>query len=229
RCSAKTAQNRRCSQAVDTHNALSYPTRSRLPHFCGRHLDELVRPTHFLSPKTGWRVAFSGTASDYIPTYLDQRTQLLLRMEMMRDLSPTEEAGFIYCLKLSLPRSESDHVGRTNDVYRRLREWRTRCRSSRPALLGYIQTSKAHLLERLVQLELYDMTANVPYIHVRFPDVSGGLRMGAQFERSPCKDCHARHQEIFHLPRRRGSIGTEWALIVWPMVERYKDYIENHR
>ena len=63
RCAGRTAHSQRCPHRVDTRDALVYPTRSRLPHFCPRHLDDLLRPTPFTSRTTGAQVAFEGTYS----------------------------------------------------------------------------------------------------------------------------------------------------------------------
>lgn len=118
-CSGRTARNRRCHTLLHTRNSLSYPARPRLSHFCRRHLNDLLRNSHFISRKTQLPVAYSGAfilgipylsltyvrEADYVPAYLDKRTQALLRQEMFRTLSRVEKPGHIYALKLHLPRS----------------------------------------------------------------------------------------------------------------------------
>ncbi|KAG8895207.1 hypothetical protein FRB99_000709, partial [Tulasnella sp. 403] len=118
--------------------------------------------------------------------YLQRDTKAVLRVEMERPLSESEEDGYIYCFNLRDPKQPDVvhlKVGRTTNVAKRIDEWTKSCGSKEPIprgfypggddnsaslLLGRIVTGttvkNTHRLERLILLELADLATYKPYL-----------------------------------------------------------------
>ncbi|KAI1784428.1 hypothetical protein LXA43DRAFT_901664, partial [Ganoderma leucocontextum] len=156
----------------------------------------------------------------FIPRGLELRTQAVLRHLMYKAMSDFDGLGYIYALEL-MDNAHPDLIriklGRTNDVARRFWEHRRRCPSSNQVLLGHTGlVPYCDRLECLIHVELTDRAAQ------SYPPARTAPR-------TRCTDCNSVHMEIFTFRRLHGRYyGSEWPLIVRPIVQRWAHFISLH-
>ncbi|THU83895.1 hypothetical protein K435DRAFT_688687 [Dendrothele bispora CBS 962.96] len=116
-----------------------------------------------------------------------------------KPISPADEAGLIYCFKITDDATANDtsflfKIGRTRrPIEERQKEWDKRCSSNDHQWYDPVRVSYCHRIERLVHLSL---------------DSAGIERV-----RDMCPDCHVRHVEIFRL-----SDENAWNTIIEPLI-----------
>ncbi|RUS14631.1 hypothetical protein BC937DRAFT_93532, partial [Endogone sp. FLAS-F59071] len=110
--------------------------------YCHHHRPEGVREKLvFVDPKVTLV-----HVDDWINKNLSERTQKLLRMEMERPISQSDEPGFIYAYHFVDDQSSSTDtyslykVGRTTNIHRRMYEWNQKCGYT-PKLIEYFPSS----------------------------------------------------------------------------------------
>ncbi|KAI1783019.1 hypothetical protein LXA43DRAFT_904424, partial [Ganoderma leucocontextum] len=165
----------------------------------------------------------------FIPSHLEARTQVLLRMAMQSRPAASDGTGYIYALKLvdtAHPDIVRIKVGRSVHVCRRISEHRRRCPSFKPRLLGTyppathgiypIGVRYSHLLERLVHLELTDLAAQSNPAH-------------RKATRPRCQDCGSRHVEIFTFKRMPGTpVDWHWQHVIRAAFQRWGRFVTEH-
>ncbi|CAG8470088.1 hypothetical protein C2G38_2221945 [Gigaspora rosea] len=115
--------------------------------------------------------------SDYIRKDLPDQTKNLLRLEMEKDISTSDEAGFIYMFTIVNSQNKSKQyfkIGRGKDVEKRLKQWEKKC-SYNANLLEKFKCKYTHRVERLIHLELSNIKVSLP----------------------PCSGCKEIHKEWF--------------------------------
>lgn len=168
RCSGTTRQKIRCSLPVKklAENSRGCPDATgELRYYCHHHRIHKLAHVAFSAPNQKI-VKYAGESVcafllipeltsilDWVPAYLQEETQLLLRQEMSRPLSESDEPGYIYAFEiggrvlfhmcaLSIvhhikildcddPHTMHLKVGRTVQITKRLDKWAKQC-SSRP-------------------------------------------------------------------------------------------------
>ncbi|KAL4065266.1 hypothetical protein J3A83DRAFT_4100116 [Scleroderma citrinum] len=97
-----------------------------------------------------------------------------------------------------------------------------------------------HRVERLVHLELGDLSLYAPYLEPDWPDVadsdqspSTASSVLSSAKRAPdhwCADCNIRHVEIFSFRRPENGRykGREWDLIVKPVIEKWGKFVKEY-
>ncbi|KIM79370.1 hypothetical protein PILCRDRAFT_10497 [Piloderma croceum F 1598] len=146
-------------------------------------LDLLGPPSYRLPSMEAW-----------IPDYLDTGTKIALREAMKMAPSCKDTWGYVYACDLQGPNGPDPDkvrikVGSSNNVVRRLREWRKQCYTTGHVLLGHwpaglddegCHSEAAKLMypgrkgpfcrrvERLVHLELADLVVHGQYHHPDF-------------------------------------------------------------
>jgi hypothetical protein len=181
--------------AVPLAKQLSSDDDEPLERFCPAHSDQIKQDkTFIINHKTG-------EYKDYIPDYLSSETQVALRLEMQKTVSPADKPGYIYTFQIIDPSTPSLvhlKVGRTSNVSRRINQWGKQCGSREQILRGFwpgtvdqdvdadadgVDLVKGRIragaagpyvarLERLVHLELADLVANSPYLEAGWPKTS---------------------------------------------------------
>ncbi|KAL5528975.1 hypothetical protein ACEPAG_4949 [Sanghuangporus baumii] len=129
--------------------------------------------------------------SDFIPGYLQWETQLVLRREMTKPVSESDEYGYVYAYLIEdedMPFILRIKIGRTVDVQARLNTWKRVCGKTNLKLVGWYpgniedenlganlsrknhfkpgeRGKYCHRLERLVHIELADLVMHTPYLN----------------------------------------------------------------
>ncbi|KAF7971326.1 hypothetical protein HWV62_21414 [Athelia sp. TMB] len=105
--------------------------------FCGQHKKIQLKNLGFYSRKVaGHYIDFT----DWIPDYLEQDTQLALRVEMEKGSSNNDTSGYIYTYEIRDPTSLDKvqfKVGRTVNLVKRLDQWEKQCSSKEQILRGW--------------------------------------------------------------------------------------------
>ncbi|KAI5992156.1 hypothetical protein EDD15DRAFT_2168373 [Pisolithus albus] len=265
RCAGTTEANEQCSRTVKlppTHAMLDPMPAT----YCYQHGN--MKETGFYVTGVG-RADRYVEFKDYVPEYLRGATQLALKEEMARAPSESDCPGYIYALEVRDP--STTHllqlkVGRTVSVNRRLDQWDKQCGLRQQVLRGwwpgtieldsdsgtngsllgaYLKAGDpsplCHRLERLVHIELTDLSLYAPYLEPEWPQtnnseqslsVAGSLSNGpsAVQRAGHCKDCGVVHREIFSFRRPNGGKyqGREWEDIVKPVIEKWGRFIKEY-
>ncbi|EIN08043.1 hypothetical protein PUNSTDRAFT_88830 [Punctularia strigosozonata HHB-11173 SS5] len=257
-CSGQTKAGRRCTRQVKIPMSvarLDEDEDEAVEIFCFQHSKELMGQSGFYARQNGEWVEYK----DWIPNYLSQDTQVALRIEMEKARSLSDQAGYIYTFEIRDKKTPSHihlKVGRAVNLTKRIDEWGKQCKSKEPILRGWWPGSveednssllkgrvKAgdkgpccHRLERLVHLELTDLTLNKPYLHPNFPNQAptpGNGRTNSNSTASGkkadarCEDCGQRHKEIFTFERPQIGpyVGKEWEKLVLPVIEKWGGFV----
>ncbi|KAJ8473449.1 hypothetical protein ONZ45_g16290 [Pleurotus djamor] len=194
---------------------------------------------------------------DWIPKYLHKDTQAALRVEMEKPISASDGPGYIYAFEIRDPRTEKLRikVGRAVNVVKRIYQWEKQCKthehvlrgfypdfeennaSKKPSsrLKGLIQLGPpaawCHRLERLIHLELADLTSRRSYLDPAWPDVTTSAASpqidGTKSASSSCIDCGQAHMEIFDFARPKHSKlkNKEWETLVLPVIQKWGRFI----
>jgi len=231
-----------------------------IERFCFQHTKELLLPTGFYSraQPTEW-IKFE----DWIPDYLTPETKAALRVEMEKPSSDKDEPGYIYTYEIRKgPNQVLLKVGRAVNLVKRIDEWSKQCGSKEVILRGWwpgtveedtslikgrVKAGEkgkyCHRLERLVHLELADLSLNGQYLTPAFFDTtpsapspgaddtlkSPSKGKMAKIARETCPDCGTVHKEIFTFSRvKTGKLkGREWEGIVKPIIEKWGGFVEH--
>jgi len=125
-CSGVTKAGKRCARMVKTTPALSGfgsddGDSPSIPRFCHQHTKELLGPSGFYGRKTGEWVNFE----EWIPPYLQQETQVSLRVEMEKAHSQSDVPGYIYTFEIREGQTETIKlkVGRAVNIVKRIDQW----------------------------------------------------------------------------------------------------------
>lgn len=151
--------------------------------------------------------------------------------------------------------SDSSHiqlkVGRAVKLTKRIDEWSKQCGSKEQVLRGFwpggvepddgslmkgrVRAGEkglwCHRVERLVHLELADLSVNAPYLDPDFPNSKAKdtpARNETTSRREPCPDCNKMHKEIFTFTRPTSGPykGREWEALVKPVIEKWGSFVE---
>ncbi|KAF9534088.1 hypothetical protein CPB83DRAFT_748294, partial [Crepidotus variabilis] len=248
-CRGITRKGRKCKKSVK-----NFGLDGRVV-YCKYHGRQKVRPELEGASILLFNHTRSECFAEWIPKYLRGETRKRLQQEMIKPSSRSDSPGYIYVLELAPDDTNfvKFKVGRSNDVGRRLREWRRQCPSTIPVLKGFFPgdlsedgfSSMAkltmpgpsgplcHRLERLIHIELTDLVSNPAYLDQSWPQVDRPRVLdvvNSQRASAPCLDCGHCHQEIFRLRRWRNDKreGMEWNLIIIPLLERWGKYVEQY-
>ncbi|KAG6379199.1 hypothetical protein JVT61DRAFT_11643 [Boletus reticuloceps] len=230
-CGGTTKTGKQCSRQVKlpaTHSHLD-PTPVL---YCHQHKEVMITAqTGFYVRNAGNPDRFV-EFSHYIPKYLQVDTQLALRVEMEKATSPADVPGYIYTFEIRDPKRPDViqlKVGRAVNLVKRLDQWDKQCgskiqipRGSWPGtvedddgtggslLKGNIKPGEpgpfCHRVERLVHIELTDLSLHVPYLNPGWPNNTSDPSSGAGTttilkkttpKETTCLDCGAVHREIF--------------------------------
>lgn len=82
--------------------------------------------------------------------------------------------------------------------------------------------------ERLVHLELADITHTNVHLDESWPHVTCPTTPQIQKSKPPCDVCGTRHREIFSFTQRKGSSRNEWEDIVKPVIAKWGHFVENY-
>ncbi|KAG8970852.1 hypothetical protein FRC03_000069 [Tulasnella sp. 419] len=269
---AKTT-GKRCTRLVKAPPPISFlAPEDQTPRFCYQHAGEILKVTGFHSRVTGIYVEFD----NWIPEHLQPDTKVLLRSEMEKPISAADEDGYIYCFELRDPKTPHHvhlKVGRAVNLNKRIDQWTKSCESKEPILRGWfpgpddedltqvsllkgvVKAGKkgkhCHRLERLIHLELADLSLHNAHLKLGFqagkpssrpkkkkagddvlpttPTKATPKKSGLQ-ERKPCTDCGAVHKEIFTFKRFNDSElkNREWENVVHPVIERWGEFVERY-
>ncbi|TBU45851.1 hypothetical protein BD309DRAFT_989230 [Dichomitus squalens] len=249
-CSGITKADKRCTRMVPVSVPLARLNGEDLPHYCHQHLKAAFSDKKFYSHKDPSVEVYYDA---WIPEYLQEDTQDLLREEMRLKHSPADVEGYIYAFEIDDPANPDVFhikVGRAVKLTKRLAEWDKQCQSKQTHLRGFWPSTPeaeagnlargrvkvgepgpyCHRVEKLVHLELADLAVNAPYLDPDFPNMKGGSGTGngRAATRAPCPDCGAVHKEIFSFPRaQKGRYkGKEWEEIVKPVIEKWGGFVE---
>jgi len=234
--------------------------------YCHQHKEVISSQTGFYVRKAGSEDRFVDF-SHYIPKYLQVDTELALRVEMEKATSSTDVPGYIYTYEI-LDAEKSDviqlKVGRAVNLNKRLGQWGKQCSSKEQILRGWwpgtvedddgtggsllkgnIKPGKpgpfCHRAERLVHIELADLSLHAPYLNPDWPNNTSDPSPSVGAANSPkktttkdsettCLDCGVVHKEIFTFPRPGTGRykGREWDLIVKPVIEKWGRFLEEY-
>ncbi|GJJ12248.1 hypothetical protein Clacol_006489 [Clathrus columnatus] len=270
-CAGTTKAGKRCTRQVKTPPLVSYfmPSDDDEPieRLCFQHNKEVLQPTGFYSRKAGgarW-VEFS----DWIPSYLNPDTQAALRVEMERPHSNKDEDGYIYAYEIRDDRTPNQvhlKVGRSVTLVRRLDQWSKQCTSKEVVLRGWwpgtVESESSddtsllkgkikagekgpfcHRLERLIHIELADLSTYAPYLKPGFPKLTPDKadlptspgRSPKPVKKTPqpnkpCLDCGTVHKEVFSFQKiERGPLRNgEWEKIVQPVVNKWGRFVSEY-
>ncbi|KAG9010504.1 hypothetical protein FRB94_010270 [Tulasnella sp. JGI-2019a] len=189
-CAGVTKSNTRCTRLVKVPAALGVLNpEDEIPRFCFQHAKEMLAVTGFYSRGNRVWVDFD----DWIPKYMQEDTKVLLRSEMEKPISKSDVEGYIYCYELRDTKNTDIvnlKVGRAVNLVKRIDEWTKSCESKEPILRGWFpgpdeadhadislmkgrvqagsKGKNCHRLERLIHLELADLSINKPYLTPEF-------------------------------------------------------------
>ncbi|KAI6036927.1 hypothetical protein PISMIDRAFT_685748 [Pisolithus microcarpus 441] len=262
-CGATTKSNRPCSRAVKippTHAILE-----PIPAvYCHQHRN--MKETGFYVARAGHADRYV-EFKDYVPEYLRVDTQMALKEEMARAPSRSDRPGYIYTFEIRDP--STAHlirlkVGRTVNLKKRLDQWDKQCGSREQVLRGWWPGTvepdadngtngsllraqlKAgdpgplcHRLERLVHIELADLSFYAPYLEPEWPKTNNSkqspssassLSSALSAVRRACTDCGVVHREVFSFRRPNGGKyeGREWDDIVKPVIEKWGRFVKEY-
>ncbi|KAH0830323.1 hypothetical protein J3R83DRAFT_1694 [Lanmaoa asiatica] len=251
-CSGMTKTGKQCSRQVKlpaTHSILD-PTPVL---YCHQHRERMkAAQTGFYVGNADKYVEFS----HYIPEYLQMDTQLALRVEMEKATSSADVPGYIYTFEIRDPKRPDViqlKVGRAVNLIKRLDQWDKQCGSKiqiprgwwpgtvedngtgTSLLKGNIKAGDpgpfCHRVERLVHIELADLSLHAPYLNSNNISYSGtSLSKKTTAKETACFDCGVVHREIFTFPRpEKGEYkGKEWDLIVKPVIEKWGRFVKEY-
>ncbi|KIJ63261.1 hypothetical protein HYDPIDRAFT_92638 [Hydnomerulius pinastri MD-312] len=268
-CRSMTKAGKQCSRQIKLPSTHSYldPTPAL---YCHQHKDAMfTAQTGFYVRRSGHADRFV-EFSHYIPQYLQRDTQLALRVEMEKATSSADVPGYIYTFEIRDPKRPNVtqlKVGRAVNLNKRLDQWDKQCGSkvqivrgwwpgtveadgedngaNGSLLKGNIKAGEAgpfcHRVERLVHIELADLSIHAPYLEPGWPKVNNSDPSPSATSASsspspkkaaakPCPDCGAVHREIFTFPcPEKGRYkGREWDLIVKPVIEKWGKFVKEY-
>ncbi|KAK7689078.1 hypothetical protein QCA50_007769 [Cerrena zonata] len=213
------------SAALGTLDPVVLQTMKR---YCHIHTDQIKKSAGYLSNNV---VAPFET---FIPETLDSQTQVQLKTAMVEKLSDADKAGYIYIYEVNDPSKLHPEileykVGRSYKPIQRVGQWENSCRSQRHVvryifpgppdqimLTGMMRQGKpakfCHRLERLIHLELADLSLNAPYLD---PEEKDAVHKMATQPRKQCIDCKKLHQEIFSFRQAKSGPhqGKEYEMV----------------
>ncbi|KAH7889992.1 hypothetical protein F5I97DRAFT_1800626 [Phlebopus sp. FC_14] len=266
-CGSMTKAGKQCLRQVRLPSTHSYLDPVPVL-YCHQHREAMITAqTGFYVRRKGLADRFV-EFSDYVPVYLQIDTQLALRAEMEKATSSADVPGYIYTYEIrdpAKPKVIQLKVGRAVNLNKRLDQWDRQCGSkvqivrgwwpgtvddesedgaNGSLLKGHIKAGEAgplcHRVERLVHIELADLSLHAPYMEPSWPkvnkrDVSPSGKSSASLSPkklvlSACSDCGAVHREIFAFPRpEKGRYkGREWELIVKPVIDKWGKFIREY-
>ncbi|KAI6117564.1 hypothetical protein EDD16DRAFT_1481406 [Pisolithus croceorrhizus] len=264
-CGATTKSNRPCSRTVKlppTHAILD-----PIPAvYCHQHRN--MKETGFYVTRVGHADRYV-EFKDYVPEYLRVDTQLALKEEMARAPSRSDRPGYIYTFEIRDPSAAhliQLKVGRTVNLKKRLDQWDKQCGSKEQVLRGWwpgiVEPDSGngtngsllraqlkagdpgplcHRLERLVHIELADLSLYAPYLEPDWPKTNNSKQspsaagplssaLSAVKRANRCTDCGVVHREIFSFHRPNGGKyeGREWDVIVKPVIEKWGRFVKEY-
>ena len=206
---AATKKQRSVTPSYQTTTTGSGPSDNLDEAYCYQHIAEAkkVRGFYHTYPSTEGstenRVLFK--YDDWLSTPdLSDHTQVLIQSCMSRALTDTDRAerGHLYIHEL-LACSTATHiclkVGRSTQVFRRIGEWDSQCRSKQPLLTAIYPAEQSQ------DLLPYKATPTVDGVQFsRRWEALVHLELAGLGKRldQVCHDCGKRHREIFMIPRR---------------------------
>ncbi|KAK7019074.1 hypothetical protein R3P38DRAFT_3200327 [Favolaschia claudopus] len=124
-----------------------------------------------------------------------------------KPFSKSEEEGVLYLYREKTPGGKVQYkAGRTNDIVRRMEQWKTQCYKSDIELLETIKTLHSHRLETAVHLWFKVIGAwVVPY---------------------PCESCGIRHREKFEFGVNVDALGDKGVEKAIKIAEQLRDEID---
>ncbi|KAF8601886.1 hypothetical protein BDV93DRAFT_607842 [Ceratobasidium sp. AG-I] len=179
--------------------------------------------------------------SDYIPQDLSSAAQDKLRIRMQQAPTGSAAKGYIYAFEIA-SMSTDDHIciklGRTTDPEEPLRQWRSQCPSSQIKPGGLWPTSEnqadksaigfssaqmidyCSTLEDLVRPELENIA--------HYSGHTSESRDSYKSSLAKCKNCLARHNDIYTIKRHRGNDGkTDWDFL-GDIVQRWAGFVTRY-
>ncbi|KAF9244252.1 hypothetical protein BU15DRAFT_42145 [Melanogaster broomeanus] len=265
-CSGMKKSDERCKNPVKlppTHPHLG-PT---LAVYCHIHKKDMITMSGFYVQRPGRADKFVDF-NDYIPKYLQADTQARLRQHMEKPPSSADESGYIYAFEIrdsKRPDVIQIKVGRAGVLNKRLHQWSKACGSQEQILRGWwprtvesddvtaslitgnIEPGRSglfsHHVERLVHLELADLSVHLPYLEPDWPNsnksdeslsaasnVIASRRKTRRVPAKPCIGCGTVHQEIFTFQRpEEGQYKEmEWQLIIRPVIKKWGKFMEEY-
>ncbi|KAF9244259.1 hypothetical protein BU15DRAFT_42400 [Melanogaster broomeanus] len=271
-CSAMTKFDKRCKNRVKlppTHPHLG-PTPAV---YCHQHKKDTITKTGFYARRPGRAdrfIDFNG----YIPKYLQADTQTRLRLQMEKLPTSADEPGYIYAFEIrdsKRPNVIQIKVGRASVLNKRLHQWSKACGSQEQILRGWwprtvesddpdaslvtgnIEPGRSglfsHHVERLVHLELADLSVHAPYLEPGWPHLdksdespsAASIASASCLKKVPSKPCTGCkpfsynvcgtiHKEIFTFQRPgQGQYKEmEWQLIVRPVIKKWGKFMEEY-
>ncbi|KAG8217257.1 hypothetical protein J3R82DRAFT_5349 [Butyriboletus roseoflavus] len=261
RCSGMTKAGRQCARQIKlpaTHSQLE-PTPAL---YCHQHkVTMTTAQTGFYVRKAETTDKFV-EFSHYIPKYLQVDTQAALRVEMEKATSLADVPGYIYTFEIRDPKRPDViqlKVGRAVKLNKRFDQWDKQCGSKvqiprgwwpgtvedddgagGSLLKGNIKEGApgpfCHRVERLVHIELKDLSLHAPYLNPAWPNNTFDPATSPRNHRKTtaaeetCLDCGVVHREIFAFPRpAQGRYkGKEWDLIVKPVIEKWGSFVKEY-
>ncbi|KAF9244255.1 hypothetical protein BU15DRAFT_59575 [Melanogaster broomeanus] len=247
------------------HDIATFHARPTPAVYCRVHQKDMITVTGFYPRRPGRPDRFVNF-NDYIPKYLQADTQARLRQHMAKPPSSDDEPGYIYAFEIrdsKRPDVIQIKVGRATALNRRLHQWSKACGSQEQILRGWwprtvesddvdaslvtgnIEPSRSGLfsyhVERLVHLELADLSVHVPYLEPDWPhsnksdeSLSAASNVIAsprtKVSAKPCTGCGTVHKEIFTFQRPKGGQykEMEWQLIVKPVIKKWVKFMEEY-
>lgn len=225
RCSGVTKTGAQCKNMVKDSAALGTldpEEQETMKRYCHIHTDQIKKSAGYLGNNV------EAPFENFIPDSLESQTQVQLKTAMVEKLTDADREGYIYIYEVQDPNKlHADilefKVGRSYTPIKRVGQWENSCRSQRhivryifPApedqimLTGMMRQGDpakfCHRLERLIHLELADLSLNAPYLEMRDKDHVHKL---ATQPRTRCIDCKKLHQEIFSFRKARSGIHKE--------------------
>lgn len=249
-CSGRTKSGARCRRMVKGQvplGRINPDADQELERYCHNHTKEILDTTGYYFGQE------YVTFEDWIPGYLQENTKTALRREMMAKRTAADEEGYIYTFEIRDPKNKGQiqlKVGRTKNLTKRIHEWSKQCGSKEQILRGWwpgVPDEErellkgtvvagdpgpwVHKLERLVHLELADLTLNTPFLDPKFPrNVADLSAPRAVPVRSTCPDCGTLHKEIFTFKRvvKGKYTHKEYDLLVKPVVEKWGRFVREY-
>ncbi|KAG6330889.1 hypothetical protein ID866_8199 [Astraeus odoratus] len=211
------------------------------------------------------------SAAEYVPAYLKLETQQALRAEMAKAPSNADVPGYIYTFEIRDPSNKyliQLKVGRAVNLNKRLDQWDKQCGSKAQIVRGWwpgnvepdddddganggllkgnIKAGEpgplCHRVERLVHIELADLSLYAPYLEQGWPRLNNSRRspsatssasnapLAIRKTLDSCPDCGVVHREIFSFRRPNNGKykGREWDLIVKPVIEKWGRFVKEY-
>ncbi|KAG9086735.1 hypothetical protein FRC07_012996 [Ceratobasidium sp. 392] len=249
-CSAITKAGKRCTRQVKSGPALLYQSPGvLLDRFCFQHTKDWI--PEYLQPDT--QAALRAEMEK--PASTADKPGYIYAYEIRNPKTPKEV---------------HIKVGRAINLVKRLDEWSKQCVSREVILRGWwpgtvedndqdnndsvngsVSLLKGrikpgepgkycHRLERLIHLELSDVTLNGVHLTPAFTKKAKAKPTAAsapatpskavKIAKKPCPDCGAVHKEIFTLERATtGKIkDREWESVVQPIIEKWGSFVKEY-